>query len=60
MLAATEGQIPASNVEELLNDLKPIGGTKFEAKRPWQDPYSHGYRAKKLQDPVEGHTRLWA
>ena len=22
--------------------LREIGGTKFEAKRPWQDPYSHG------------------
>ena len=24
--------------------LTTIEGTKFEAKRPWQDPYSHGYR----------------
>ena len=26
--------------------LREIGGTKFEAKRPWQNPYSHGYRGQ--------------
>jgi hypothetical protein len=24
--------------------LREIDGTRFEAKRPWQNPFSHGYR----------------
>ena len=27
--------------------LAPIDGTMFEANRPWQNPFSHGYRVIK-------------
>ena len=32
---------------EFRGRLNPIDPTKFEAKRPRQDPYSHGYRYNK-------------
>ena len=36
--------------------LTPIEGTKFEAKRPREDPDSHGYRAQKnLEKKILSH-----
>ena len=40
--------------------LEPIGPAKFEAKCPWQNPYSHGYRVQKHKTSTAGPSRLWA
>ena len=40
--------------------LVTIDPAKFVAKRPWQNSYSHGYRAKKLKPNTGDLSRLWA
>ena len=46
---ATEGKtaVNPSTVEDISKALVDLGWTTFEAKRHWQDPCSHGYRASK-------------
>ena len=35
--------------EDVRGRLVTIDGTKLEAKRLWQDPYSHGHRAQTAE-----------
>ena len=39
--------------------LREIESTTFETKRPWQDPYSHGYRTKKSKTSTRDLSTLW-
>ena len=39
--------------------LNPIDPTKFEAKCPWQNPYSHGYRYQTQTPSTRDLSRLW-
>ena len=52
MSAAIEGKSFAepSHVEEFGSGPSQIDITRFEAKRPQQDPYSHGYRIKNTEN----------
>ena len=43
-----------------MNSKSRFGPAKFEAKCPWQNPYSHGYRDKKHKTSTAGLSRLWA
>ena len=50
--SSSTGNVDKTDVQSMIliifiGCLTPIGGTKFEAKRPRQDPYSHGYRCQR-------------
>ena len=40
--------------------MSPIDSSKFEAKCPSQNPYSHGYRCHNYKTIALDLTRLWA
>ena len=60
--AVIDGKVSAkpSDLEDFLSGLVPIDPTRFVAKRPRQDPYSHGFRTNTNKAPAEDHRCFWA